>query len=170
MRTSPVPVYNYLGRFGFATVSRMRLSQILEELETEFDALAAPAETGLKGIGSIDVALGDRVITLRNLVFAANFVLGVNGRTVYALPHSHLIISRSEPGTAVTSKQSFKSWLGSLEGLWLTTHAQGQSKRSRLLAVERGMMCLRSGLVPISAVQWLSVEAVDNSQLAEPKS
>ena len=141
----------------------MELNALLESLESEFDALESSPEVSLRNIGSVTLELGDQRVTLENLVFARDFAMGVNQGRVIAVPHSKLKIRSLTPGKAALSKRTFSSWLKSITGLWIGVTANGQTKQSRLLGLQRGLLMLRESLIAIDSVDSIVIGAVDNS-------
>jgi hypothetical protein len=141
----------------------VELNTLLESLETEFDAIETTPSASLRNIGMVTVELGDRIATLENLVFARDFVMGVNQGRVIAVPHSKLKIRSFTPGKAALSKRTFSSWLKSITGLWIGVTANGQTKQSRLLGAQRGLVILRESIIAIETVDSIAIGAVDNS-------
>ena len=125
--------------------------------------------TGLGDIGQAVRASSANVLgaterpTLENLVFARDFVMGVNQGRVIAVPHSKLKIRSFAPGKAALSKRTFSSWLKSITGLWIGVTANGQTKQSRLLGAQRGLVILRESIIAIETVDSIAIGAVDNS-------
>jgi len=164
VRTSRVPVNNSSETAGLASFFDMQLNALLESLETEFEAMQVNAKHTLREVGAIEVSLGNQRRTLRNLVFARKFVMGVSAGSVFVIPASKLQITSFEPGESAKSKQQLQRWLVSAIGLWLTVQSGDRHIRSRLLGVDGGVLILRHCLVSIASIDWLSVDAVENSQ------
>lgn len=141
----------------------MELNALLESLESEFEALESSPEVSLRNIGTVTLELGDQWVTLDNLVFARDFVMGVNQGRVISVPHSKLKIRSFTPGKAALSKRTLTSWLKSITGLWIGVTANGQSTPSRLRGVQRGLLVLRETIIAIDAVDSIVIGAVDNS-------
>ena len=141
----------------------MELNALLESLESEFDALESSPEVSLRNIGSLTLELGEQRVTLENLVFASDFVMGVNQGRVIAVPHSKLKIRSFAAGKSALSKRAFSSWLKSITGLWIGVTANGQTKQSRLLGAQRGLVILRESIIAIETVDSIAIGAVDNS-------
>ena len=141
----------------------MELNALLESLESEFEALESSPEVSLRDIGSVTLELGDQRVTLDNLVFARDFVMGMNLGRVIAVPHSKLKIRSFTTGKAALSKRTLTSWLKSITGLWIRVTANGQSTPSRLRGVQKGLLVLRETIIAIDAVDSIVIGAVDNS-------
>ena len=154
----------------------MNLDELFEDLETQFDAVLANANSPQRfGLDRISASISGTRITLDRPILGSNFVAGlISGKAIWRFqPHRTLGVAKltfNQTPTPDTDAQNDIALLTeSLVGRFVRYSLSGdgqQIRRGRVLQVLNALILFEStaevSAVAIERLAWLEVHAGDN--------
>jgi hypothetical protein len=128
----------------------------IEELLTDIEAGLAQLDRVTPALDSLKPIGFDRVTFNRD-----HFVGFITNTSTLRLTAYRAGI-RVEPGTSLVGSQKLARVLENLIGSWLRIQVAGAINQGRLLSIENGLAVLGDNLLPIRAIEFVELRAVDN--------
>jgi hypothetical protein len=128
----------------------------IEELLTDIEAGLAQLDHAVPALESLKPIGFDRV------TFNRDHFIGFVANTSTLRLTSYRAGIRVEPGTSSVGSQRLARVLENLIGSWLRIQLAGAITQGRLLSIENGFAILGDNLLPIRAIEFVELRAVDN--------
>ena len=130
----------------------MDIEESLTDIEAGLAQLdhASPALESLKPVG------------LDRVTFNRDHFVGFVANTSTLRLTTYRAGIRVEPGTSSLGSQKLARVLENLIGSWLRIQVAGEITQGRLLSIENGLAILGDNFLPIRAIEFVELRAVDN--------